>query len=137
MKFTTEYLWFNTSEKMEFINITSDVNNVLKKSGIKEGMILVSAMHITAGVYVNDAESGLIQDIKDWLQKSAPDGPDYRHHRTGEVNGDAHLKNLLIGHQVIVPVTNGELDLGPWQQIYYAEFDGKRRKRLIIKVMGE
>ena len=137
MKFTTEYLWFNTSKKMEFINITSDVNSVLKKSGIKEGMILVSAMHITAGVYVNDAESGLIQDIQEWLQKLAPDGPDYRHHRTGEVNGDSHLKNLIIGHQVIVPVTNSELDLGPWQQIYYAEFDGKRRKRLIIKVMGE
>jgi secondary thiamine-phosphate synthase enzyme len=137
MKFTTEYLWFNTSKKMEFINITSDVNNVLKKSGIKEGMILISAMHITAGVYVNDAESGLIQDIQEWLQKLAPDGPDYRHHRTGEVNGDSHLKNLIIGHQVIVPVTNSELDLGPWQQIYYAEFDGKRRKRLIIKVMGE
>jgi len=137
MKFTTEYLWFNTSEKMEFVNITNDVHNVLKKSGIKEGMILVSAMHITAGVYVNDAESGLIQDIKDWLQQLAPDGPDYRHHRTGEVNGDAHLKNLIIGHQVIVPVTNGELDLGPWQQIYYAEFDGRRRKRLVIKAMGE
>ena len=137
MKFTTEYLWFNTSKKMEFINITSDVNSVLKKSAIKEGMILVSAMHITAGVYVNDAESGLIQDIQEWLQRLAPDGPDYRHHRTGEVNGDAHLKNLIIGHQVIVPVTNSELDLGPWQQIYYAEFDGKRRKRLIIKVMGE
>jgi len=137
MKFATEYLWFNTSQKREFINITNDVNNVLQKSGIQEGMILVSAMHITAGVYVNDAESGLIQDIKDWLQQLAPEGPDYRHHRTGEVNGDAHLKNLLIGHQVIVPVTDGELDLGPWQQIYYAEFDGMRRKRLIIKVMGE
>ena len=137
MKFATEYLWFNTSQKREFINITNDVNNVLQKSGIQEGMILVSAMHITAGVYVNDAESGLIQDIKDWLQKLAPEGPDYRHHRTGEVNGDAHLKNLLIGHEVIVPVTAGELDFGPWQQIYYAEFDGMRRKRLIIKVMGE
>ena len=137
MKFTTEYLWFNTSKKMEFINITSEVNSVLKKSGIKEGMILVSAMHITAGVYVNDAESGLIQDIQEWLQKLAPDGADYRHHRTGEVNGDAHLKNLVIGHQVIVPVTNSELDLGPWQQIYYAEFDGQRRKRTVIKVMGE
>ena len=137
MKFTTEYLWFNTTKKREFINITSDVNDVLKKSGIQEGMILVSAMHITAGVYVNDAESGLIQDIEDWLQKLAPEGPDYRHHRTGEVNGDAHLKNLIIGHEVIVPVTGGELDFGPWQQIYYAEFDGLRRKRLLIKVMGE
>ena len=137
MKFATEYLWFNTTKKREFINITNEVNAVLKKSGIQEGMILVSAMHITAGVYVNDAESGLIQDIEDWLQKLAPEGPDYRHHRTGEVNGDAHLKNLLIGHEVIVPVTDGDLDLGPWQQIYYAEFDGLRRKRLIIKIMGE
>jgi len=137
MKFLTEYLWFNTTKKREFINITNDVAAVLQKSGVREGMILVSAMHITAGVYINDAESGLIQDIEDWLQKLAPEGVDYRHHRTGEVNGDAHLKNLLIGHQVIVPVTKGALDLGPWQQIYYAEFDGRRRKRLIIKVMGE
>lgn len=137
MKSTTEYLWFNTSKKREFINITNDVKKVLRASGIFEGMALVSAMHITAGVYINDAESGLIQDIEEWLQKLAPEGPDYNHHRTGEDNGDAHLKNLLIGHQVIVPVTKGELDLGPWQQIYYAEFDGRRRKRLIIKVMGE
>lgn len=137
MKFYTEYLWFNTARKRDFINITSEAERVLKKSGIKEGMMLVSAMHITAGVYVNDAEPGLIQDIEDWLQKLAAEGLNYRHHRTGEVNGDAHLKNLLIGHQVIVPVTQGELDLGPWQQIYYAEFDGQRRKRLIIKVMGE
>ncbi len=137
MKFYTDYMWFNTSQKREFINITHDVENVLKKSGIKEGMILVSAMHITAGVYVNDAESGLIQDIEDWLQKLAPEGVPYRHHRTGEDNGDAHLKNLLIGHEVILPVTKGELDLGPWQQVYYAEFDGMRRKRLIIKAMGE
>jgi len=137
MKTTTEYLWFNTSEKREFINITEKVENVLRKSNIEEGMILVSAMHITAGVYVNDAESGLIQDIEEWLQKLAPEGPDYRHHRTGEVNGDAHLKNLLIGHEVIVPVTAGAMDLGPWQQIYYAEFDGRRKKRLIIKIMGE
>ena len=137
MKFHTEYLWFNTSKKREFINITHEVEKALNESGIAEGMILVSAMHITAGVYINDAESGLIQDIEDWLQKLAPEGVGYRHHRTGEVNGDAHLKNLLIGHQVIVPVTKGKLDLGPWQQIYYAEFDGQRRKRLIIKVMGE
>jgi len=128
---------YNTKNHREYINITLDVDNVLKKSGIKEGMVLVSAMHITAGVYVNDAESGLIKDIEEWIQKIAPEGPDYYHHRTGEVNGDAHLKNLLIGHQVIVPVTGGRLDLGPWQQIYYAEFDGQRRKRLIIKVMGE
>lgn len=137
MKFFTEYMTFNTKNHREYINITSDVSRVLKKSGIKEGMVLVSAMHITAGVYINDAESGLIRDIEEWLQKLAPEGPDYYHHRTGEVNGDAHLKNLLIGHQVIVPVTDGKLDFGPWQQIYYAEFDGQRRKRLIIKVMGE
>lgn len=137
MKFHTEYLWFNTSHKREFINITQQVEKVLKKSEIHEGMILVSAMHITAGVYVNDAESGLIQDIENWLEKLAPEEINYHHHRTGEVNGDAHLKNLLVGHQVILPVTKGELDLGPWQQIYYAEFDGQRRKRVIIKAMGE
>ncbi len=137
MKFFTEYMTFNTKNHREYINITSDVSRVLKESGIKEGMVLVSAMHITAGVYINDAESGLIRDIEEWLQKLAPEGPDYNHHRTGEVNGDAHLKNLLIGHQVIVPVTDGKLDFGPWQQIYYAEFDGQRRKRLIIKIMGE
>ncbi|MCX7918415.1 MAG: secondary thiamine-phosphate synthase enzyme YjbQ [bacterium] len=137
MKAITEYLWFNTSRKREYINITDEVEKVLKKSGIKEGFILVSAMHITAGVYVNDAESGLIADIDDWLQELAPEGSEYRHHRTGETNGDAHLKSLLIHHQVIVPVTNGRLDLGPWQQIYYAEFDGQRKKRVIIKAIGE
>jgi secondary thiamine-phosphate synthase enzyme len=100
-------------------------------------MVLVSAMHITAGVYVNDAEQGLIQDIDDWLETLAPRRPDYRHHRTGETNGDAHLKNLIVGHEVILPVTDGRLDLGPWQQVYYAEFDGRRPKRVIIKVMGE
>lgn len=137
MKFLTEYLWFSTQKKREYINITTDVEQILHKSGIKEGMILVSAMHITAGVYVNDAESGLIQDIDEWLEKLAPFNPNYRHHRTGEDNGDAHLKNLIVHHQVIVPVTNGKLDFGPWQQIYYAEFDGQRRKRVIVKVMGE
>lgn len=137
MKFLTEYLWFNTTKHREYINITGEVDRVLKKSGITEGMILVSAMHITAGVYVNDAESGLIQDIDKWLEELAPFKPDYKHHFTGETNGDSHLKNLLIGHEVIVPVTNGKLDLGPWQQVYYAEFDGQRRKRLLIKVMGE
>ncbi|MGE5401333.1 MAG: secondary thiamine-phosphate synthase enzyme YjbQ [Ignavibacteriales bacterium] len=137
MKTFTEYLWFNTKKHREYINITREVEDVLSRSGIYEGMILVSAMHITAGVYVNDAESGLIQDIDEWLEKMAPFNPDYRHHRTGEDNGDAHLKSLLIHHEVIVPVTNGKLDFGPWQQIYYAEFDGQRRKRLIIKVMGE
>ena len=137
MKFLTEYLWFNTTKHREYINITAEVDRVLKKSGIAEGMILVSAMHITAGVYVNDAENGLIQDIDKWLEELAPFNPDYKHHHTGETNGDSHLKNLLIGHEVIVPVTNGKLDLGTWQQVYYAEFDGQRRKRLLIKVMGE
>lgn len=137
MKFHTEYLWFNTTKRREYINITHEVENALHKSGIKEGMILVSAMHITAGVYVNDAENGLIADIDEWLEGLAPFKEDYRHHRTGEDNGDAHLKNLLVHHQVIIPVTDGNLDFGPWQQVYYAEFDGKRRKRAIIKVMGE
>jgi secondary thiamine-phosphate synthase enzyme len=137
MKTQTEYLWFNTKKKREYINITNEVEKVLEKSGIKEGMVLVSAMHITAGVYINDAEYGLIQDIDEWVEKLAPFDVNYRHHNTGETNGDAHLKSLLIHHEVIVPVTNGKLDFGPWQQIYYAEFDGQRRKRLIIKVMGE
>ena len=137
MKFHTKYLWFSTERKREYINITREVEEALRESGIKEGMILVSAMHITAGVYVNDAEYGLIEDIDEWLEKLAPFRPDYKHHLTGETNGDAHLKSLLVHHEVIIPVTNGELDFGPWQQVYYAEFDGQRRKRLIIKVMGE
>jgi secondary thiamine-phosphate synthase enzyme len=137
MKSHTEYLTFNTKQHREYINITGEVKKALEKSGVREGMVLVSAMHITAGVYVNDAEDGLIQDIDEWLEKLAPYRHDYRHHRTGEDNGDAHLKNLLVHHQVILPITAGRLDLGPWQQVYYAEFDGQRRKRLIIKVMGE
>ena len=137
MRSATEYLWFETSKKREYINITERVRDVVRKSSVREGMVLVSAMHITAGVYVNDAEDGLIQDIDGWLEKLAPYDTTYRHHRTGETNGDAHLKSLLVHHEVIVPVTGGELDFGPWQQIYYAEFDGRRRKRVIIKVMGE
>lgn len=137
MKFHTEYLTFNTRRKREYVNITDEVTRVLHASGIREGMILVSAMHITAGVWVNDAEDGLLADIDEWLEQLAPFRQDYRHHRTGETNGDAHLKSLLVHHEVIVPVTDAKLDLGPWQQIYYAEFDGQRRKRLIIKVMGE
>ena len=137
MKSHTQYLWFNTKKKREFINITADLDNALEASRIKEGLALASAMHITAGVYINDAEDGLIADIEEWLEKLAPFRADYRHHRTGEDNGDAHLKNLLIGHQVLVPVTNGKLDLGPWQQVYYAEFDGQRRKRVVIKILGE
>ena len=133
----TEYLSFTTRTRREYLNITDRVEDVVRRSGIAEGMALVSAMHITAGVYVNDAEQGLIEDIDGWLDTLAPARPDYHHHRTGEDNGDAHLKNLLIGHEVILPVTKGRLDLGPWQQVYYAEFDGQRPKRLIIKVMGE
>lgn len=136
MKSTTEYLWFNTEKHREFINITDEVEEVVRKSGISEGFVLVSAMHITAGVYVNDAESGLIADIEEWLEQLAPYRKDYRHHRTGESNGDAHLKSLLVHHEVIVPVTKGSLDLGPWQQVYYAEFDGQRRKRVIVKTLG-
>jgi secondary thiamine-phosphate synthase enzyme len=137
MKSHTEYIWFDTKKRREYINITSEVAQIVTNSSVKEGMVLVSAMHITAGVYVNDAESGLIKDIDEWLEKLAPHNEDYRHHRTGETNGDAHLKSLLIHHEVIVPITEGELDFGPWQQIYYAEFDGQRRKRVIVKVIGE
>jgi len=137
MKFHTEYLWFNTEKKREYINITPTLKEILKKSGIKEGMMLVSAMHITAGVWVNDAEDGLLQDIDEWLEKLAPYRDDYKHHWTGETNGDAHLKSLLVHHQVIIPITNGKLDFGPWQQVYYAEFDGRRKKRVVVKVMGE
>jgi secondary thiamine-phosphate synthase enzyme len=137
MKFHTAYKTFNTKRKREYINITSFVADVVSESLVKEGMALVSAMHITAGVWVNDAEAGLIEDIDEWLEKLAPFKRDYLHHRTGESNGDAHLKNLLVHHQVILPITGGRLDLGPWQQVYYAEFDGLRPKRLIVKVMGE
>ncbi|PTL80383.1 secondary thiamine-phosphate synthase enzyme YjbQ [Vitiosangium sp. GDMCC 1.1324] len=137
MKTLTEYLTFQTRERRELVRITDTVSELVRKSGIQEGMVLVSAMHITAGVFVNDDEPFLHQDIWDWLQKLAPQGPNYRHHGTGEDNGDAHLKSLLIHHQVILPVTAGKLDLGTWQQVFYAEFDGQRRKRLIIKVMGE
>ncbi|MCL4782609.1 MAG: secondary thiamine-phosphate synthase enzyme YjbQ [Bryobacterales bacterium] len=137
MTFHTEYLTFHTKSKRDYINITGEVSAALGKSGIRDGMILVSAMHITAGVYVNDAEDGLISDIDDWLEQLAPFRENYRHHRTGETNGDAHLKSLIAHHQVIVPVTDGKLDLGPWQQVYYAEFDGLRPKRVLIKVMGE
>ena len=137
MKFLTEYLWFTTKNHREYINITADVEEILARSGIKEGMVLVSAMHITAAVYVNDAEQGLIEDIDEWLERLAPFNKNYHHHRTGETNGDSHLKSLLIHHEAIVPVTGGKLDFGPWQQIYYAEFDGQRRKRVLVKVIGE
>jgi len=137
MKPYTEYLWFNTKKKQEFLNITGQVENAVRKSGIKDGLALINPMHITAAVYVNDAESGLIEDFQAWLEKLAPYGLPYRHHQTGEDNADAHLKRTLMGHQVVMPVTDGKLDLGPWEQIYYAEFDGQRRKRVIVKVVGE
>lgn len=137
MKSHTEYLWFNTRRKHEYIRITDQVSAACSKSGIQEGMILVSAMHITAGVFVNDNEPGILADIAQLLEELAPNGPEYRHHRTGEDNGDAHLKSILVHHQVVVPITKGRLDLGPWQQIFYAEFDGQRDKRVIIKIMGE
>jgi secondary thiamine-phosphate synthase enzyme len=133
----TDYLWFNTKSRQEFVRITDDVAAAVKKSGVKEGMVLVSAMHITAGVYVNDWEEGLIEDFQVWLEKLAPAGLAYEHHRTGEDNADAHLKRTIMGHQVIVPITGGKLDLGPWEQIFYAEFDGQRKKRVVLKVMGE
>ena len=133
----TEYLWFNTREQQEFVRITDEVAAIVARSGIVDGMVLVSAMHITAAVYVNDWEDGLIHDFQVWLEKLAPAGLPYRHHATGEDNGDAHLKRTLMGHQVIVPVTAGTLDLGPWEQVFYAEFDGRRKKRVIVKVMGE
>lgn len=137
MKFHTEYLTFNTNSHREYIHITPEVEAIVRRSGIKEGMVLVSAMHITAGVYVNDDEDGLIQDIDQWLETLAPFRRDYKHHQTGEDNGDSHLKALLIHHEVILPLTNAKLDLGTWQRVFYAEFDGQRKKRVIVKVMGE
>ncbi len=132
----TEYLWFTTTERQQFVRITDQVRAIVGRSGIGDGMALVSAMHITSGVYVNDWEDGLIEDFQLWLEKLAPAGLPYRHHQTGEDNADAHLKRTVIGHQVLVPITDGTLDLGPWEQIFYAEFDGQRRKRVIVKVMG-
>jgi secondary thiamine-phosphate synthase enzyme len=133
----TDYLWFNTKQEREIVRITDEVADIVRRSGVREGMALVSAMHITAGVYVNDWESGLIEDFQVWLEKLAPSGVNYKHHQTGEDNGDAHLKRTIIGHQVMLPITAGRLDLGPWEQVFYAEFDGQRRKRVIVKVLGE
>jgi len=136
MRVHTDYLWFETKNRREVVRITDEVARIVSASGVSDGMALVSAMHITAGVYVNDWEEGLIEDFQVWLEKLAPAGLPYRHHRTGEDNADAHLKRTLMGHQVIVPITNAKPDLGPWEQIFYAEFDGRRRKRVIVKVMG-
>lgn len=137
MKHLTEYLWFNTKKRHDYIRITDEVEELVTKSKIQEGLCLVSAMHITASIYVNDAESGLIQDIEAWLEKLAPVNPNYKHHQTGEDNGDAHLKRMILGHQVTLPITKGKLDLGPWEQVYYAEFDGQRKKKVIVKIIGE
>ena len=153
MKSHTVYKTFHTNRRREFVRITEDVQEAVEESRVREGMVLVSAMHITAGVWVNDDEPGIHEDTLEWLDKLAPpswkepenevarqllpDGGDYRHHRGGEDNGDAHLKNLLVHHQVVLPITDGRLDLGPWQQVFYCEFDGGRSKRLVMKVLGE
>jgi len=139
MKSFRKELWFNTKERVEFINITKDVQQAIKESGIKEGLCLVNAMHITASVFINDNESGLHEDYKNWLEKLAPHEPLslYKHNLTGEDNGDAHLKRQIMGREVVVAITNGFLDFGPWEQIFYGEFDGKRRKRVLIKIIGE
>ncbi|MBN1274811.1 YjbQ family protein [Candidatus Woesearchaeota archaeon] len=136
MKTHTEYLWFNTPRRTDFVNITDQVEAAVRKSGVKDGLVLVNPMHITAAVYVNDAESGLIEDFQSWLDKLAPRGLGYKHHRTGEDNADAHLKRQLMGHQVTMAITDARLDLGPWEQVYYAEFDGQRKKRVLVKVIG-
>lgn len=137
MKTKTEYLYFTTKNKKEIINITDQVQEIVRASGVKEGMVLVSAMHITASVFVNDEEPGIKQDLLEWAEKLAPFRQDYQHHKTGETNADAHLKSILFHHEIIVPITKGELDFGPWQQIFYGEFDGQRKKRIVVKVMGE
>ncbi len=133
----TDYLWFETKSRRDLINITQRVEEIVRTAGVREGLCLVSAMHITAGIWVNDDEQGLWQDFWEWVETLAPSGRDYQHHRTGEDNGDAHLKRTLVHHQVMLPVTEGKLDLGPWEQVFYAEFDGRRRKRVVVKVIGE
>ncbi len=139
MKSYREELWFNTPGRRAFVNITPQVEQCLKKSGIKEGLALINAMHITSSVFINDDESGLHQDYDEWLEKLAPHEPvsQYRHNRTGEDNGDAHLKRQIMGREVVVAITNGRLDFGPWEQIFYGEFDGRRRKRALVKIIGE
>jgi len=132
----TDYLVMRTRRPREFVNLTEEVRAIVRRSGVAEGFVLVSSMHITSAVFVNDNESGLLHDIERWADRLAPPG-DYEHHRTGESNGDAHLKNLLLGHQVLLPVTRGDLDLGPWEQLFYGEFDGQRPKRVVVKVVGD
>ena len=139
MKSLTEHLWFETPNRRDYLNITPRVEELVKKSGVREGLCLVNAMHITASVYINDNEGGLIEDYDEWLEKLAPHAPtsQYRHNRTGEDNGDAHLKRQIMGREVVVAITDGQLDFGPWEQIFYAEFDGRRRKRVLVKILGE
>ena len=137
MRFHTEYLTFNTKKHRAYVHLTPQVEKIVQTSEIRNGMVLISAMHITAGVYINDNEEGLIQDIDEWLEKLAPFRQEYKHHHTGEDNGDSHLKAILVHHQVIVPVTDGKLVLGTWQRVFYAEFDGQRSKRVLVYVMGE
>jgi secondary thiamine-phosphate synthase enzyme len=139
MKFKTEYLTFNTPTRRAYVNITSNVRKIVQESGIKEGLCLVNAMHITASVFINDNESGLHQDFDKWLEKLAPHAPtgQYKHNETGEDNADAHLKRQIMGREVVVAITNGKLDFGPWEQIFYGEFDGRRNKRILVKVLGE
>ena len=139
MKSTTEYLTFRTKERREYINITRRIEEIVRESGVQEGLCLVNAMHITASVYINDAESGLIQDFDDFLERLAPHEPtsQYRHNRSCEDNGDAHIKRQVMGREVVVAITGGKLDFGPWEQIYYGEFDGRRPKRVLVKVIGE
>ncbi|MCP4550182.1 MAG: YjbQ family protein [bacterium] len=139
MKSYRRELWFDTRDRREFINITPDVTDCLRESGVREGLVLVNAMHITASVFINDDESGLHQDYEDWLESLAPHEPisHYRHNRTGEDNGDAHLKRQIMGREVVVAITGGRLDFGPWEQIFYGEFDGGRRKRVLIKIIGD
>ena len=140
MKSTTEYLTFQLPARMGFVNITPQVKEIVKQSGIREGILLCNAMHITASVFINDDESGLHQDYKEWLEGLAPFDPSperYRHNRTGEDNADAHMKRQVMGREVVVAVTNGQLDFGPWEQIFYGEFDGRRRKRVLVKIIGD
>ena len=137
MKHLTEHLWFNTKSRRELVNITDTVEDLVKRSGVMEGLCLVSAMHITASIWVNDDEEGLWEDFWELLERLVPSGKDYKHHLTGEDNGDAHLKRSLIGHQAVLPITKGKLDLGPWEQVFYAEFDGRRKKRIVVKIIGE
>jgi secondary thiamine-phosphate synthase enzyme len=132
----TDYLFFTTRKRQEFVRITDQIASIVKTSGVKEGMVLVSAMHITSGVFVNDWENGLLEDFQAWLEQLAPSGLDYKPHQTGEDNADAHLKRTIMGHQVMLPITDATLDLGPWEQVFYAEFDGQRKKRVVVKVMG-